>query len=159
MTPSIVGYLCVNCGHAQRFYSNTEAALATPAHQIGTTPSNLSISNKTEPQIDPIRSKAQIKSTLKRLMVPELPEAHPHAPLPVGSSPQNVGSVAGMTPLAGAVGASNTTPAAAPNQSSNLSELQAALHPKQDTSLWVLIVLAVLMLAFAGVLLLIIIFQ
>lgn len=112
-----------------------------------------------EPKNESIQSKRQIKSTLKRLMVPELPEPHHHDILlhqPEETVEQPLpAAVASNTPSEVAA----TVVAEPPNKASNLSDLQVALHPKQDTSLWVLITVAILILAFAAILLLVIIFK
>lgn len=161
MKPSLVGYLCVNCGHVQRFYSDSESAMAAPAPQIMPMVAHAAPKSTSEPKNNTKPSKRQIKATLKRLMVPELPEPHDYhasaVPNPNTSYAKSTELAAAMT--APTVTKMDTSKQMPPNQSSNLSELQVALHPKQDTSLWVLISLAVLMLIFAGVLLLLIIIR
>lgn len=159
MTPSLVGYLCVNCGHAQRFYSNTEAAMAKPVMPVKNHEPELAKSIKTEPKNTSKTGKRQIKSTLKRLMVPELPEPHHHPalhnnPNHTKQNSKPVPELNTVVPKIAKLDAQNP-----PNRASNLSELQVAIHHKEDTSLWVLIAIAVLILAFAAVLFGIIIFK
>lgn len=81
MTPSLVGYLCPDCGHLQRFYTDT-ATLSPATTQkeeslsastgSDTAASDMQASSGTAES--PERKK--IRSTLKRLMVPELPPPH-----------------------------------------------------------------------------------
>lgn len=163
MTPSLVGYLCVNCGHAQRFYSNTEAAMANPVIPVENPAADAPISANSEPKIESIKGKRQIKSTLKRLMVPELPEPHHHEIIKHESTEHVHHST---TPIETIKTAASDTKSESvnyqkpPNEASNLEDLQVALHPKQhDTSLWVLITVAILILTFATILLLVILFK
>lgn len=184
MTPSLVGHLCINCGHSQRFYATKEATLPNKAPHIIPLPSTTA--EPTESTQIPKKkragnrySKNRVKSTLKRLMVPELPP--PDDPL---LTPGNSGSAQenyrgyratdstqptkiyknrpplpqkNTIPAVPQSEQNNSTNRVAPNQSSTLSELQATLHPPKDTSIWVMLALAVLMLILAaGVLFLIV---
>jgi len=191
MTPSLVGYLCVNCGHAQRFYSAQEAALATPkTPSITTTHSNSNSTNsKTQEKhlSQPKRknkSNNKVKSTLKRLMVPEIAPPHPHLigegdnnikpvladkitdeqemPAMIESNAPNSESIhqdsqtTNSNPIAEADTEIHQS-SAIPNQSSNLTELESALHPQKNTSIWVMLGLALLMLIVAAAVLFLII--
>lgn len=189
MTPSLVGYLCVNCGHAQRFYSAQESALAAP--KIPIVPSTSDNQSTSKPKYHNThhakstkRSKNQVKSTLKRLMVPELAPPHPHL---IGDGDDNITPV-----LADKITDEQTMPVmissdtskgepnhnktqktntqlvsenvmemsqndVIPNQSSSLTELESALHPQKNTSIWVMLGLALLMLIVAAAVLFLII--
>lgn len=189
MTPSLVGYLCVNCGHAQRFYSAQEAALATPkTPTITSTHSNRTTSKTKEKHISQPKRKNKsnnkVKSTLKRLMVPEIAPPHPHLigegddnikpvladkiideqemPAMIDSKPSNSELMHQDTQTANSKPAIETDTethqsGAIPNQSSNLTELESALHPQKNTSIWVMLGLALLMLIVAAAVLFLII--
>lgn len=88
MTPSLVGYLCPDCGHMQRFYTMTGTEL-----QSTSIPAASAVDSSDEPEAPqqskskPVSSEAVrseprsnngVRNTLKRLMVPELPPPHDH---------------------------------------------------------------------------------
>jgi hypothetical protein len=87
MTPSLVGYLCPDCGHVQRFYTMTgtqlkSTSIPTPKATLGADgpeedklPSAVKIDANNEANSN---SNNKVRSTLKRLMVPELPPPHDH---------------------------------------------------------------------------------
>lgn len=138
--------------------------MATPVIPVENPVADAPAKAYNEPKSESIKRKRQIKSTLKRLMVPELPEPHHHEMLkhePAEQIHHDVAPVAAMK-LASSEDVSDEPldEQKSPNEASNLSDLQVALHPKQqDTSLWVLITVAILILAFATILLLVIIFK
>lgn len=186
MTPSLVGYLCVNCGHLQRFYSANEAGLATPI-ATKAAPITGSAENPNKPHKSEVKKQNKIKSTLSRLMVPEIAPPHHHL---IGDGGDNIQPV-----LADKIENEATMPALVitennneessplktnngtsteiiseskdesqdfkdkqvPNQSSNLNELQSALHPQRNTSIWVMLGLALLMLIVSAAVLFLII--
>lgn len=189
MNPSLVGYLCINCGHVQRFYSAGESALAAPKTPMISATGNNHTANKPKHHNKPHgnnikQSNNRVKSTLKRLMVPELAPPHPHL---IGDGDDNIKPVLAdkitdeqaMPTLITAdkpmsqpvhtesnpsnteidVGRSIEMPqsGAIPNQSSNLTELESALHPQKNTSIWVMLGLALLMLIVAAAVLFLII--
>ena len=96
MTPSLVGYLCPDCGHVQRFYTMTGTQLQSTSLPIpkATSGADGAAEEKLprtddKPKISPesISSNAydddskdrnKVRGTLRRLMVPELPPAHDH---------------------------------------------------------------------------------
>ena len=94
MTPSLVGYLCPECGHMQRFYST---ATQQPLAKTGT--DQLSAGSDDEPSDEPkitttpnkkeTAGQKKIHSTLKRLMVPELAPPH-HEQIILDNQPQAV---------------------------------------------------------------------
>lgn len=186
MTPSLVGYLCVNCGHTQRFYSAQESALAMPTATFASEPQN-NTKPKQRPQAIKHNSRPnnKVKSTLKRLMVPELAPPHHHL---IGDGDDNIKPVLAdkiedelSTPAikndSSSMGSSElirhekhmeqsnqlretsniSTPVEVPNQSGSLTELESALHPQKNTSIWVMLGLAVLMLVVAAAVLFMII--
>ncbi len=73
MTPSLVGYLCSNCGNMQRFY--TESNPLFISHTEMPMPSGSPSPQQPPTAVDSVGSN-KIRSTLKRLMVPELPPPH-----------------------------------------------------------------------------------
>jgi hypothetical protein len=126
-----------------------------------------------------------IKSTLKRLMVPEITPPHAHL---ISDESSNIKPVLtdkitkgqDMSAIASNPSSSNskfiqqdsqatqTKPSIAtdpettqsytmPNQSSSLTELESALHPPKNTSIWVMLGLALLMLVVAAAVLFLII--
>jgi len=86
MTPSLVGYLCPDCGNIQRFYTMTGTQLKSTS--IPATKSAMDrddSANKVLHTQDPIKtqeyddeSRNKVRSTLKRLMIPELAPPHDH---------------------------------------------------------------------------------
>lgn len=84
MTPSLVGYLCPNCGNLQRFYTMTGTQLkAISPPRMGGSEDNkpiVAIEHETKKAIPEAGSSEKlhkkIKKTMKRLMVPELPPPH-----------------------------------------------------------------------------------
>lgn len=182
MTPSLVGYLCVNCGHVQRFYSAQESALVSPVihQQLSPNTSNTSSHPKLHKKAS-TKPQNSVKQTIKRLMVPELSPPHSHL---IGDGDSNIQPV-----LADRIVDEQQMPALksadqdtqvsydeqpstrsdqahnddisqsgdVPNQSSNLSELQSALHPQRNTSIWIMLGLAILMLLVAAAVLFLII--
>lgn len=138
--------------------------MATPVIPIESPVADAPVVAKNEPKSESTKGKRQIKSTLKRLMVPELPEPHHHEMLkhePVEQLHHDAVPVAAVQLASSEEGPDEPIDhQKSPNEASNLSDLQVALHPKQqDTSLWVLITVAILILAFATILLLVIIFK
>lgn len=183
MTPSLVGHLCINCGHSQRFYSNQGTTLAGPLPHpapspIATKPQ--SHQHHKSPHNTPIKPKNKVKSTLKRLMIPELsppyqsligkgdPSKRPtqangakqEIKAPIMACATNSHNSATTQPIAQdkqPVATSMPIDTATPNQSSNLSELELALHPQKNTSIWIMLALATLMLIVAAAVLFLII--
>jgi len=88
MTPSLVGYLCPDCGHMQRFYTMTGTQLQSTSLPVPKSTSGVDDVPKDKlPKLDQANEKIDtgsetarndVRSTLKRLMVPELPPAHDH---------------------------------------------------------------------------------
>jgi DNA-directed RNA polymerase subunit M/transcription elongation factor TFIIS len=86
MTPSLVGYLCPNCGNIQRFYTMTGTQLKSTSIPATKSAMNTDDSaNKVLHTQDPIKtqeyddeSRNKVRSTLKRLMIPELAPPHDH---------------------------------------------------------------------------------
>lgn len=186
MTPSLVGHLCINCGHTQRFYSPQESSMTLPTTEVGP---SVASSTKSEPKHTNKPKKRhtkpnnKIKSTLKRLMVPEIAPPHPHLigdgdnnikPVMADKidAEQNLPALAATKPTSNADQINNdynpvkNSPSkntsiddtnAVPNQSSNLSDLESALHPQKNTSVWVMLGLAMLMLLLAAAVLFMII--
>lgn len=178
MTPSLVGYLCANCGHAQRFYSAKGMAVtpsAVPSLMHASTATSKDHQRHHTPKHQQAKPKDKVKTTLKRLMVPELAPPHAHF---IGDGDDNITPVMAerIDPLERAN--TNTEPTSDaftshqtdetpiqrpdtevvhPNQSSNLSELESALHPQKNTSIWVMLALAALMLIVAAAVLFLII--
>jgi len=75
MTPSLVGYLCPECGNMQRFYTAT--SISQPLQTdlpAAPGPENVSMGVSNDNADTPEQKK--IRSTLKRLMVPELSPPH-----------------------------------------------------------------------------------
>lgn len=80
MTPSLVGYLCSNCGHMQRFYSQSATIQARP-EQVGVDSVDVTdkkpiTSGQQQSQPSVTMPNNKVRSTLKRLMVPELAPPH-----------------------------------------------------------------------------------
>lgn len=77
MTPSLVGYLCPNCGNMQRFH--TQTATISPRIEVLPAGESDDVEDTIKPHED-VNSEAssnnKVKSTLKRLMVPELSPPH-----------------------------------------------------------------------------------
>lgn len=180
MTPSLVGYLCVNCGHVQRFYSAKGATMSAPVapaliHSSATTPDEHERNHHHKSTQKHAKPKNKVKTTLKRLMVPELAPPHAHligdgddsiTPVladkidPIAASKANAGLAEksiNNEQSANSPSQSPVTEAVHPNQSSNLSELESALHPQKNTSIWVMLALAALMLIVAAAVLFLII--
>ena len=86
MTPSLVGYLCPDCGNVQRFYTMTGTQLkstaipATKSSLDSDEPSENTITaeNSINTQEFDDESRNKVRSTLKRLMIPELAPPHDH---------------------------------------------------------------------------------
>ena len=88
MTPSLVGYLCTDCGNVQRFYTMSGTQLQSTS--IPTPKSLGSLDDRREDKIpkldennnnidqESISEKNTVKKTLKRLMIPELAPPHDH---------------------------------------------------------------------------------
>lgn len=82
MTPSLVGYLCPNCGNMQRFYSQSttispraeimDTATEEAPTETGQTQTPITTSPTKAAEVSPNK----VRSTLKRLMVPELSPPH-----------------------------------------------------------------------------------
>ena len=93
MTPSLVGYLCPDCGHMQRFYTMSGTQLQKTSIPLPKSISGVDDSPIRKPE-DTLKSqsaasvasttsnsgdvKGNVRSMLKRLMVPELPPPHSH---------------------------------------------------------------------------------
>ena len=186
MTPSLVGYLCSSCGHMQRFYSAEESAMSLPRPPTTSMQNTEHIKDTTGQHTKPKKHhkepKNKVRATLKRLMLPELTSPHTHL---IGDGDDNIKPVLSdkiedeqqmPTMVAENMVLEEKPPSerheltpqehqkkdtdkivAAPSQSSNLSEFQSALHPQKNTSVWVMLGLASLMLIFAAAVLFLII--
>ena len=89
MTPSLVGYLCSNCGNMQRFH--TQTATISPRIEVLPTSSEDSLDNTAEPDSKPeAKPNNKVKSTLKRLMVPELSPPHHEQLIAEGNQDQSL---------------------------------------------------------------------
>ena len=91
MTPSLVGYLCANCGHMQRFYSESATIQAKPeAISVNSVDTSDTPVNSSHPQkySDESQANNKVRSTLKRLMVPEL--APPHHEQLISNEPKQI---------------------------------------------------------------------
>ena len=79
MTPSLVGYLCPECGHMQRFYTSSMVAPAIDQDNQPAAPSPITTGTESQRianQAPETAEQKKIRSTLKRLMVPELSPPH-----------------------------------------------------------------------------------
>lgn len=94
MTPSLVGYLCSECGHMQRFYAPSPVVSPSPTDQPAYPAPQTPLMSE-----DPVKNdtpeQRKIRSTLKRLMVPELSPPHHHQIIADESSSTNQAAVAG----------------------------------------------------------------
>lgn len=137
MTPSLVGYLCSNCGNAQRFYTDSGVMPANPS------PMPVHVSNPLPSQ--PVEASGRIspdnklQATLKRLMVPELPPPHSHQP---SSRVDGISYTSGTLGIGGA--ANNESPALLADV------MPAPMIAKDNSSTWILVGLIIMLLMVAG---------
>lgn len=78
MTPSLVGHLCTECGHMQRFYTASAVAPSALDQDQPTAPAPETITPFESSTSTDTPEQKKIRSTLKRLMVPELSPPHHH---------------------------------------------------------------------------------
>jgi len=142
MTPSLVGYLCSNCGNTQRFYTDSGVMPANPS------PMPVHISNPLPSQAteasNKVSSDNKLQSTLKRLMVPELPPPHSHV-----QANNYVDSISNPASPSGIVMASDIDPTGneTPAQASSTSTMPATVNSKSSLWIWVSLVLILLLAA------------
>ena len=90
MNPSIVGHLCINCGHIQRFHSTDEASLINTNHESYSANSNVNIriidkskkptdkpTNKIQAKkSSKIKYQSNLKTKLSSMFVPKISQPH-----------------------------------------------------------------------------------
>lgn len=150
MTPSLVGYLCPDCGHMQRFYAS-----ATQETMTKNTAEQLSAGSNAEQADEPVMVTApaknetpeqkKIRSTLKRLMVPELAPPH-HEQIILEDEPQPIEPEKAEATLY----RPDNEPA--PNQAKPHS-IDQPVH-KSKTWLWILLSVVTLIVLAIGILIL-----
>ena len=147
MTPSLVGYLCSNCGNTQRFYTDSGVMPANPS------PMPVHVSNPLPSQptetSNKVSSDNKLQSTLKRLMVPELPPPHSHdqsaSYLDSISRPSDTSGIACISGVLDSSGPAN-------HQSPETagSAMPTPIIAKDNSSTWLLVGLIIMLLLVAG---------
>lgn len=154
-TPSLVGYLCPECGNVQRFYSATDSAMLgsslarveaadTSSADMNVMPSQLA---KLSSETKQTYSNNKVKSMLKRLVVPEL--APPHQTLiDSGSvvSPSLNNNHIGVTDQTNTInnGIENTREGSDRSDLSQRDNLEATVATQKDPSVWTWIIVGIL---------------
>ena len=143
MTPSLVGYLCSNCGGVQRFYTDTGPMPANPSpmpvHLSNPSPMPVHIANPLPGQPSEASSRVlpdnKLQATLKRLMVPEVPPPHSHEP---SSGVDGIQCISGILDSRGPANNPSPTPAD--------DVILAPMIAKNNSSTWILVGLIVMVL-------------
>jgi hypothetical protein len=134
MTPSLVGYLCPECGNMQRFYTATSISQPLQTDLPAAPGPKNSSTDVAVPAAETPEQK-KIRSTLKRLMVPELSPPHHEQLLSEPSESQMSHVMTDQSPLKDVATASD---------SDKLAD-QMPVQPqgvKHKTKTWVWVVLA-----------------
>ncbi len=152
MTPSLVGYLCSNCGNLQRFYtaSDSMAQITTlPRIERVTVASSGDAVNSAGP-LAPDTTPNPVRSTLKRLLVPELSPPHPHQTLAVADELSTKGSDNIGAPLPAIEPLSSSPPIGiASTKDSGNSQHPASNYNSNSGWVWIIASLALAILALA----------
>jgi DNA-directed RNA polymerase subunit M/transcription elongation factor TFIIS len=154
MTPSLVGYLCPNCGNMQRFYSQSTTIsprveiMGTDTEEATTrtdkTPITTAPTKATEP------SQNKVRSTLKRLMVPELSPPH-HEQIIVGDEIATMpAQKADKLPADFDASPSNDSKVYQPDQIAQDFDPPKQSEPTKHSNKWLWISLILFLLASAG---------
>lgn len=146
MTPSLVGYLCANCGSMQRFYTDTGPMPTNPS------PMPVHTSNPLPSQPSEASSRVlpdnKLQATLKRLLVPELPPPHSHDQATYVDSISRPSGNSGMTCISGVLDSSGPANHQSPEPAGSV--MPAPMIAKDNSSSWLLVGLILLVLLVAG---------
>jgi len=152
MTPSLVGYLCPSCGNMQRFYSQSttisprvEVIDADTAESAAEpSPIALTTTNITD------KSSNKVRSTLKRLMVPELAPPHHEQIIAADKDTSMPVQKADRLPVDFNNSPTTDTKAYQPDQIAQDFEPPKQPAVAKDSSKWLWISLVLFLLASAG---------
>jgi hypothetical protein len=134
MTPSLVGYLCPECGNMQRFYTATSISQPLQTDLPAAPGPKNSSTDVAVPAAETPEQK-KIRSTLKRLMVPELSPPHHEQLLNETSDSQVSHVMTDQSPLKDFAASSG------PNMQAGQMPVQPQ-NAKHKTKTWVWVVLA-----------------
>lgn len=152
MTPSLVGYLCSECGHVQRFYTDSSALVEPLIRRDENISTNVSASDeisRSKPTANDNEERRKIRSTLKRLMVPELPPPH-HEQIIGNLSEKEITSAPHNTPFADSLGNQEiNTPSLKSEAKNDIQDFEANStdskeEHKKHTGVWISVVTLVL---------------
>ncbi len=154
MTPSLVGYLCSNCGNLQRFYTASDSMA-----QITTLPriERVTVASSGD-AVDSISSLAPdttpnpVRTTLKRLLIPELSPPHPHQTLAMADELSTKGNDNIGAPLPAIEPLSSSSPAGigiSNTKDSGNSQHSASNYSSNSGWVWIIASLALAILALA----------